>query len=128
MNLLSTICSPTALALISRAIEAYRKLAQSDFRVKLFESSSHSSENGNFQVGHVRCDGGDVALTNEAAHFSSESRVTNLLFTKFSSSKIRLYTSDLRFVLSEDIYAQVREQVIKKLGNHAKEFIADLDI
>jgi hypothetical protein len=128
LNLLSTICSPTALALISRAIEAYRKLAESDFKVRLFESQSHSAQSGNFQVGNARNESGDVALTNEAAYFSSEVHVTRLFFTKFSSSQTKLYTSDMRFVLSEDIYAQVREQVIKKLGRHAKEFIADLEI
>jgi hypothetical protein len=128
IDVLKTFCAPSVLVLIGKAINAYKGLLQSDYKVKLFESATHDSEDGGVQVCHVKAETGNVVMTTEAAHFSSNKTMKGIFFTKFTSSDVDLYTGNVSSILNEDIYGQVREQILKKLGSHAKEYIADLDI
>lgn len=63
-----------------------------------------------------------------ACYFSTTQHISRLLFTKFSFSDIKAYQGAQTVELDMDVYDQVRQMTIDKLGDRAQKFIGDLDI
>jgi hypothetical protein len=51
-----------------------------------------------------------------------------VLFFSYASSSTNLKTATEAQTLDSDVYAQVRQTVITKLGTNAQNFVLDLDI
>jgi hypothetical protein len=116
------------LAAVEATLKAAKALKGSDGRLVLFEQSSHSLKQGNFQIGLATEYGGALALGIAAMYFSTQQNVTSILWFSFSNSETDLYKGGQRMTLNLDVYRQVRQAIIDKLGDKAERFVKDLDI
>ena len=128
LDLLAAVATENGVAVAKSAIQALKALSSDDHRFTIFKHSSHSAQNGNFQVANCSSTGGVLKMSLGAFYFSSTQEDTQVLFFGWSSSNTNIYQSGQSIVLDRDVYAQVRQNVIAKLGEHAKTFVDDLDI
>lgn len=128
LEVLTAIATENGAAVAKAAIDAMNALSSDDQRFTLFQQSSHSAQNGNFQVSNCSTDGGVLKMSLGAFYFSSTRVDTQFLFFGWSTSDTTIYRSGQSIILDRDVYAQVRQSVVAKLGDHAKTFVDDLDI
>jgi hypothetical protein len=127
--LLRAIASPGEIAVVQASIDALKALQDRDHRVVIFESNSHTDTLGNFQIATCGVSQSDtVVMKIGAFFFSTTERVTRVLFFSFPRASTKMQQSRETLTLNEDVYGQVRDAVIKKLGDRATKFIDDLDI
>jgi hypothetical protein len=60
--------------------------------------------------------------------FDTDTSVTSVLWFRFSSSKASFYKGAQVVALDEEIYKKIRDEIVKKLGDRASKFVADLEI
>lgn len=128
IDLLSTLGTGTAAAVAKSTIDALKALSGDDRRFTLFKQSAHSAHTGNFQVANCSNVGGVLKMSLGAFTFSSTRVDTSVLFFDWSTSDTEIYRAGQSIVLDREVYAAVRGTVVKKLGDHAKTFVDDLDI
>ena len=128
LQLMKPVCSPVQLAILTLSLTALSQLDESCRSAKLFEINSHSDKKGNFQLGTCVQEDNQVTMTLGACYLSTKQTINKILFTRYKSSDLDAYAGTQTITLDNDIYSQVRATVIKKLGNHAMDFISDLDI
>lgn len=118
-----------AAAATKASLEALRGLGDRDRRVVIFESSSHSSGRGNFQIVSAAC-GADLVIwmTLVAMFFTSDERVPRLLSHTFGRTGTQMFQASDTMALSPTDYDGVREQVIEQLGDQASAYIAEIPI
>lgn len=128
IELLEAIATENALLITKAAIDAVKALDGSSKAFTIWDSTTHSSSKGNFMISPCINSDGNVVMSLGCSYFSSNTVDSQFLWFNFSSSSISLYTGAQTITLNEDVYKQVREAVIKKLGDNATKYIADLDI
>ncbi len=110
------------------AIDAMRKLPKKDGRLQLFNHSAASDTEGNFQISVCSEKNGAVAMKTMAFTYDARQQNTDVLFFSYASSSTQLKTATVGQSLDSNVYAQVRQTAITKLGDNAKNFVLDLDI
>jgi hypothetical protein len=115
-----------AVVAITHALNALKGLSTTDKRFTLWDQASHSQTTGNFQIAASAKSDDGLVLSLGTFYFSAVATDTHFLFFDFSSTDITLFTGAQKMVLNTDVYAQVRQAVIHKLGLLANGFIADL--
>ena len=128
LEVLAAIATENGAAVAKSAIDALNALSTGDHRFTLFEQSSHSAQDGNFQVANCSAEGGVLKMSLGAFYFSSTRVDTQVFFFSWSTSDTTIYRSGQSIILDRDVYAQVRQTVVAKLGDHAKTFVDDLDL
>lgn len=128
LDLLAAVATEDGVAVAKSAIEALKALSADDNRLTLFQQSSHSAQNGNFQVANCSNTGGVLKMSLGAFYFSSTQVDTKILFFGWSTADTTIYQSGQSIILDRDVYGQVRQAVINKLGDNAKTFVNGLDI
>ncbi|MXP65871.1 hypothetical protein E0493_21195 [Roseomonas sp. M0104] len=116
-----------ALVATQTALDVLRGLGDRDRRVVIFESSSHSSQRGNFQIVSVSC-GQELFLrmTLVVTFFTTGESVPRALSFSFSRSGTEMFQISDDLVLSPLEYAKVRASVIQQLGDQASAYIDEL--
>ncbi len=127
-EVLAAIATGNDLAVITSVLNAIKGLSRDDNRLVLFDHASHSSKNGNFQISSCAESGGVVVMKIGAFYFSTTQNVDRVLWFDFSSSNSNIYKGAQAMTLNNDVYSQVRSTIVTKLGDNAKNFIANLDI
>ena len=125
---MEALCSPSQYAVLKLAISAIRSLSTDHRASRIFEASTHSSANGNFQLGTCAQEGDQVTMALGGCFFSSTKTSISILFSNFDSAGIDAYSGTQAVTLDNDIYRRVRQAVIDKLGDNASKYVADLDI
>lgn len=129
LQVLAAIASGNQAIILQATLDALSKLPGDDKAVTLFDGHGSSGDGGNFQVGPVSEDtSGNVELGLGAFYFKASEHHTRFLFWSWSTRSVNVYQGTQRVVLSEDIYSQVRQQIVEKLGDKAQKFVADIDI
>jgi hypothetical protein len=128
LKILEAIATGNDLAVVAATMEALNSLGDDDPAVKIFETSSHSASNGAFQIAAAAESDGVVVLKIGAFSFSTTQSVTRVLWFRFSSGATSFYKGDEVINLDDQIYAQVRQAVVEKLGDKAVTFVKDLKI
>lgn len=123
----AALAGPEAVV-IAAALDALRKLPKKDGRLQLFNHSAASDKEGNFQISVCTETNGAVAMKTMAFYFNSDEQTTDVLFFSYSSANTELNQATVGQALNTQVYAQVRQAVITKLGDNAKNFVLDLDI
>lgn len=104
-------------------------LEKSTEGAKLFEITSVSGKNGNFQIIPCQVDkSGQVNVAFIGFFFEAQRFEGDFFFFDWKSQDIKLFYAKQACTLNEAAYASVRQAVIEKLGDRRKKFIADLDI
>ena len=96
----------------------------------LFDSKATGpSENGNFQLAPCVDDSSSQVVMGLASFcFTASAREDRWMWFDYSSTSINLFKSTQVVTLDEDVYEQLRQPVIEKLGKKAITFIGDLQI
>ena len=126
---LSKSASSLGATVAKSAISALGKLPKQDHSVLLFENQSENSKKGNFQV----CIGdqasnGDIVVTIGQLYFMAKKNEPRYLWTNWKSKNISLLCGFQTAVLNEYIYAQVRQQIIDKLGKYIDTMISEIPL
>ncbi|KAI0706879.1 hypothetical protein C8T65DRAFT_651203 [Cerioporus squamosus] len=116
------------LALYTKMIEALKQ-AKNESARKLFDLSSKSSNKANFQAGVASNPiQGMTIMTLGTYYYSAEKNIDTVLFFNFGSQKIDFYGGSMRMVLDDDMYSQLRETVLDKLGAYANGLIIEIEL
>jgi hypothetical protein len=115
-----------AITAITQALNALQGLSAQDKQFTLWEQSSHSLKTGNFQIAACEKSGDGLVLKMGSFYFSATQTATRFLFFNYSSTAITLFTGGQTTVLNKEVYSQIRQGVMTKLGALASEFIANL--
>ena len=127
LNVLRKTAGERAAMDTVRSLDTLRSLSDRDRRVVIFESSSHSSGRGNFQIVSATC-GPDLVLrmTLVAVFFTTEESVSRVMSFNFAKGSTQLYQARDTMTLNPADYEKVREQVVAQLGDQASAYIAEL--
>lgn len=128
LDILAAIASQNEIAIVQQTMNALKSLSDNDNRLVLFSTQSSSQSAGNFQISTANETNGQVAMKLGAFYFSSSQSSTRFLWASYSSSNSSIYQGAQTVTLNGSTYSQVRQQIIDKLGDRARQFIANLDI
>jgi hypothetical protein len=129
LDVLKAIASGDEMDVMNKAIDALGKLPGDDRAVVLFDNNGSSSEGGNFQAGTCSEDpNGNVQMSIGTFYFKTSEHHTRFLFWSWGTKSVNMYTGSQSIMLNEDVYSQVRQQIIDKLGDKAQQYVADLPI
>lgn len=128
IKLLEAIGTGNDIAIAAETLEALKALSDDDGRVVLFNTESSSLDKGNFQIALAAESDDVVVLKVGAFYFSTSENVTRVLWFRFSGSSTSFYMGSQTINLNDEIYEQVRQSVIEKLGANAKTKVDGFDI
>jgi hypothetical protein len=130
-SIVTSFLTADEAAIVKAALDALNNLGSGDPWYKVWDSSTHSADGGGFQLGMCSDANGAInslVLKLSSYAFHTTESTTRFLWADYSSSDTTLrYVSDT-VVLNEDVYSQVRQQVIDKLGANAAAYIGNLSI
>lgn len=131
IQILASFLTAPELAVEQAALTALENLKTDDPWYTVWDQQSHSANGGNFQLASCTDNNGaenTLVIKMSAYSFSTTETTTRFLWTNYSSSDTQLHYANETATLDEDVYTQVRQQIIDKLGDKAKTFVGSLDI
>lgn len=128
VKVLEAIASGDELAVANQTLAALKSLSDGDSRLTLWNSATHSQSAGNFQIAACTEVDSNVAMKIGAFYFSTTESTSNFLWFRYSSSSTTIYKGGQTMTLNSEVYSRIRQDVLNKLGDRAKNFVADLDI
>lgn len=128
IQIVEAMMTGNELAVATSAIKALNGLADDDGRIKLFGHSTSSDSGGSFQIASATEQNGAVAMKLGAFYMSYKTNQTDVLWWHYKSANVDIYKSGQGVTLDHDVYDQVRQSIITKLGDKAKTFVDDLPI
>jgi hypothetical protein len=126
LQLLQTIASGGEVTLAQSAMAALRSLPGKERGFYLWDSTTHTAQNANFQIGVATLSGGYVVMSIIGLYFSASQINSDFLWFSWPSSNITLFTALQVMELDEDVYSQVRNLVLTKLGANSVNLLANL--
>ena len=127
-EVLEAIATKEDKKIIDATIKAVKALSDDDDRLVIWEQNSHSPESGSFQIGACSDTDGVLTVRLGAFYFKTTQKVTRILWFEFSSSDVEFYKGGQAINLNEDIYSQIRQDIIDKLGDHASKYVEEIEI
>ena len=126
---LETLVPRAELTGIKIAIDALSKAANGD-ALEIFIKTSKKEEHGKFQIGTAKPVGNSTVSFQAGVFYflSSSSSGTVGFFFDWSASNMQLYQAEQTMKLNMQVYDQLRDDIVKMLGPHAKTYIKNLDI
>ena len=128
LDIIGASLGGNAMAIVTKTIEAFRKLSDADSRIVAFEKNTHTSEKGTFLIASADETNGVVSLSMAGFVVSSTEQIKRILFIKSTKEKTNLQVATRTGTLNTDTYGLVRNDILVKLGITVNEFIANLEI
>lgn len=128
LDIIGSAVGGSAVAIIAKTLEAFRKLSNTDNRIVAFEKNTHSLQKGSFQLALADETDGVVSLTMAGFAVSSQEKITRILFFKSSKAQTELKVSSMTGTLNIDTYSLVRKGILDKLGQSATDIISSIEI
>jgi hypothetical protein len=128
LKILKAFATQNDIAVVMETVEALKSLADKDRRLVLFERTTHTSRNGNFQIAASAESDGVAVMKIGSFYFTTSQTVTRILWMEFKGTDTSLYQAGQTCELNSEVYAKVREAVVRKLGDNAYKFIAEIEI
>ena len=113
---------------LKEVVAAVKALENEDGNVELFTDRTTHDGQGNFQVGVASERDGVVNMDIGAIRFDTTQHVTGVLWFTFSTAETKFYDGSEKLVLNDEVYGQVRNAVVDKLGDNAKTYISNIEI
>jgi hypothetical protein len=127
LEILGAILAPEALGIVEAAVNALKSSADSGGAPwQIYNQHSTSDNAGTFSVGLANETNGSVALQVSAFSFAGTATTTKFLWMTYSSTSVKIQDGSTTLSLNDVIYALSRDDVQKKLGAHAVNYIANL--
>jgi hypothetical protein len=128
IQILSAIATGDEMDILRTSLESLKDNPNNEGPLTLFENQSFPENLGNCQIFPVGEDDGQVVMAQAALEFRAEEHRSRFLWFTWKRVTVKLFQSSQKNILNEDIYGQVRETIIKKLGDNAKQFVHDIEI
>lgn len=130
VGIVSSFLSPAQVGVVRAALDALSNLDTDNPWYKVWDSSSHDADGGNFQIGQCDDEGGKGPLLMGCSGFSftTTETTTRFLWVEYHSSDTELHFAKQSATLNDDVYSQVREQIVEKLGKNAEIYIGELEV
>jgi len=116
------------LQIVTRALDGIKSLADSNGKIEAFEKTTHSESNGSFQIGVATQEGDAVSMNLGTFLITSTSRISHILFIKFTKDETDLQYASGKLTLDQKIYENVRSLVQNKLSGRAVEFVTEIPV
>ena len=129
IDILAAIATGDELIVAQQVLSALKNLADDDGRIVLFEHHSYSNQAGNFQIMPCSQDeSGQVVMAMAGFHFKAKQDKTKFLFFEWDSDGIDIYKGTQVVTLDLDVYDVVRSTVVQRLGDQAKQLVANIPL
>ena len=129
IEIIKGIVSGDELDAVMRTFDSLKDSANEPWWVVFSHESSGPSSTGNFQVLPCKVDSsGQVVMGMGCFYFTATATEERWLWFKYSTTSISMFRGTQVSTLNKNVYDQVRQEVIEKLGSNAKKFIGDLKI
>jgi hypothetical protein len=128
LDILSAIATGNEIAILKATLTSLKDKSSNEGPLVLFDQQSFPENLGTFQIFPVGEDDGQLVMALSAMEFRADKHVTRFLWWTWTTTTVKLFQSAQKAVLNEDVYGQVRAEVIKKLGDRAAQFIKDIEI
>ena len=129
LGILAAIATGAEVAMVAETMKALGTLADDSKQMLIWDAKSNSGNSGNFQIFPVDAlPNGDVVMILDGMQFNASHHESRFLWWTWQSDSIQIQRAANKFVLNEDVYGQVRNLIIDKLGDGAKQVVADIDI
>jgi len=128
LDILSAVATGDEMNILRATLSSLRDKPGNEGPLTLFDQQSFPENIGTFQIFPVAEDDGQLVMAMSAMQFNAQKHVTRFLWWSWTSTSVKLQQSAQKAVLNEDLYRQVRQQVIDKLGDRARQFIKDIEI
>ena len=128
IDLLSAALGGNVLTILTKTLEAFKKLSDTDSKIVAFEKNTHTLTKGTFII--ALCDGTNdaVAMKTGAFELSSSNTITQILFFTSSKEKTSLSYSTSDATFNKKAYDAVRNTIEQKLADKFNQYVAELDI
>lgn len=127
LEVLKEVLTPDAIGTVTAALKALSGSADDGGAPwAIYSSNSVSNNAGTFTVGLANETNGSVALQLGGFSFSGTETTTKFLWMTYSATSVDIQQGTTTFSLNDDVYAQVRQAVLAKLGAHAVGYVANL--
>ncbi|MTH96092.1 hypothetical protein [Roseibium sp. RKSG952] len=129
LNILSAIATGDEIAMVNATMEGLRNLSDDSKQMTIWDAHASNGNNGTFQIMPVdKLDNDDVVMILTGMQFNASTSHYRFLWWSWNSTSINIQRAANRFVLNEDVYSQVRQAVIDKLGEKASQLVADIPL
>jgi hypothetical protein len=128
LGILAGIATGSEIALVQATMNALHNQSASSAPMNIWNVSASKGNNGNFQIFPVANVNGNVVMTMLGMQFTAQTSSGGFLWRTWQSTDINIQRAANKFELDQQYYKMVRQQIIDKLGDRAKTFVADLPI
>ena len=129
LEVIGTIATGNHLAILVKAVDALRKLADEDRAIRILELQAFAELSGSFQPGTVQRDpNGALTLALGAFHFRCHQAGGRFLFWTWGRDEIEFFAAAQTLTLNAGNYATVRAAVAARLAAAAPDYVAELAI
>ncbi len=128
IDILTAAFGGTFQSVIIKTLGAIKSLSDTNGKITAFEKNTHSLSKGAFQIGLAKEENGTVSLQLGTFLLTSSNEIKKILFFKSSKDKTRLDYTSRQGTLNEEVYNNIRQPVMDKLGGKVTEFIAEVEI
>lgn len=129
LEVIATIATGAQLAILVKALDTLRNLAEADGAIRVFELQALAERSGNFQLGAVqRAENGALSLALGGFRFRSTDNRRQVLFWKWGAAEMEFWTAAQKMTLNAEHYATLRRAVVEKLGEQAADYVVDLEV
>ncbi|KAH9902489.1 hypothetical protein C8Q73DRAFT_7313 [Cubamyces lactineus] len=105
----------TQLAQLTSMINALKEPRNKEAE-SIFNARSKEGKSANFQLGVTWTKGTNPYMSIAAFAYTSSKEIDSVLFDPITDPKMTFYAGHQTMFLDEDIYSQIRESVLEKLG------------
>jgi hypothetical protein len=128
VDVLGAALGGTAVIVIKKALDAFKKLSDTNGKIIAFEKNTHSLTKGTFLIALCDETNDNVSMKIGAFQLSSSKTITQILFFKSSKDKTELSYSASDATFFKTAYDIVRLEIKNRLADKFKSFVASIDI
>lgn len=128
IDILTSAFGANYIVVIKKTLEAIKKLASDDRRIKAFEKSTSKISKSSFQIALVTEQNGLVSLKIGTFTLSATRDTITVLFFKSDRQETELNYISKQATLDTDIFQEIRDLVKSKVGTFLRSSIAEIQL
>ncbi len=125
----SALLGPVSqLAIITATLDALKELGEESSDIKVFERRLQELDTTSFQLGLASEENEAVSLTLSTFTVKTTQGSRKILFFKGGKDEVSLKYNLIQGTLNDEVYGEVRQDIIEMLGNRAKKSIKGIKL
>ncbi len=116
------------IAAITKTLESLKKMSNEDHKIIAFEKNTHTLSKGCFQIALATEENDAVTIQLGTFLLTSSKKIKQILFFTSKKDKTKLEYSSRVGTLNAEVYGNIRDAVVKKLGENINSYIAEIEI